>query len=137
MRTLASGSSRIVSEPGDAKAHDAARREEPFLHEAQHVDAARLHDRGAVGRPQHRLRDGGRPGFQLADAGDRDRFERLHARLRRDATRPSAASTVAGVIGSSRMRTPIALYTAFAMAGAVAMFAGSAMPYASVALVPW
>ena len=42
--------------------------------------------------------------------------------------RPSAASTTEGVIGSSCSRTPVALNTALAMAGAVAILAGSAIP---------
>jgi hypothetical protein len=35
------------------------------------------------------------------------------------------------------MRTPTALYTAFATAAAVAIVAGSATPHASVALMAW
>ena len=49
---------------------------------------------------------------------------------------PSAASTADGFIGSSRTRTPMALYTALAMAAAVGMLAGSPMPWMSVALRP-
>src|SRR5690242_10850240 len=49
-------------------------------------------------------------------------------------TLPSAVRTRAGVIGSSYIRTPVALYTALATAAAPGIFAGSPIPPASVEL---
>src|SRR5438552_907488 len=90
-------------EPADgAQVDDALGRLEPLFQAVDQVDAARLdHDAGAE------LRD------RFLEAGGIRPLEGPHrfASLT-PFSLPSAASTAAGFIGSSRTRTPMALYTA-------------------------
>jgi hypothetical protein len=78
-----------------AEADEAARLLEALLQPVEQIDAARERHRARLAE----RRDGVGDGLGL------DPFEALHGRL----PFRSAASTVRGVIGSSRTRTPIAL----------------------------
>src|SRR5206468_3344087 len=101
-----------------------------LLHPVEDVDPVRLQERVALGQ---RLRGGLErrravvaEGPHLAPSG---------AGFAGPPPR-SAASTRAGVIGSSRTRTPIALKTAFAIAAAVGTVAGSPSPTMPTLLIP-
>jgi hypothetical protein len=84
-----------LAEPRElADADEPARRLEPLLEAIEQIDAAGERHRAGLGERGDRVVDG----FGL------DPLEALH-----DFLVFSAASTVRGVIGSSRMRTPIAL----------------------------
>jgi len=136
-RPDAQGSARLFDDAPQfgnaAQIDEAARTEQPFFHQVEQVDAASLQDDG-IGSRLAALREhgiGNRAGScaccggKVAGAGP---FETVHVRGLVAGIRPSAPRIVAGVIGNWRTRTPIALYTALAIAGAVAMFDGSAMP---------
>src|SRR5437870_11706452 len=69
-----------------------------------------------------------------------DAFHLLRTKLSRPgagfwaAASRSASRRRAGVIGAERMRTPVALYTALAMAGATGMIGGSPAPLVPILL---
>ena len=85
----------IAPEPAAAQADQAARALEPLLQAIEEIDATGERHRAGLAQ--------GRDG--IGDGLGLDPFEVLHDRV----PFRSAASTVRGVIGSSRIRTPIAL----------------------------
>jgi hypothetical protein len=92
----AAGPDLDLVEPGElAEADEAARALDALLEPIEQIDAAGERHRAGRAERRHRVGDG----LGL------DPFEALHDRF----PFRSAASTARGVIGSSRMRTPIAL----------------------------
>ncbi len=94
------GDGRDLAHPGDGLQVDHARRlDEPLLHVVQEVDAARL---------EHAARRVREQGAGLGDGGGSGQLEAPHGQALPFAS-ARAARTRSGVMGSSRMRAPVAL----------------------------
>src|SRR5436305_1669462 len=113
-----------IVEVGDGTDVDQARwRVQAFFQAIHQVDAAGFGQALVVELPDGVIDGAGIGPFKTGDHATPPCF-----------TLPSAVRTRAGVIRSSYIRTPVALYTALATAAAPGIFAGSPIPPASVEL---
>ncbi len=121
-----------VREFGDGFELDESRGlDQVFFEEVEQVDASGLDLDGTIGLELF---------LCCLKRGSVGVFKAVHRRssgyfcgLRRSL---SALRTRSGVMGSSKRRAPVALYTAFAMAAAVGTVVGSPSPSACVLLEP-